>query len=113
MEALSPSARRDLVTDLRAVQEEISAGVVSGRSKGDAKIWAVWARFASTLGLDPFLQPLSDPVPILQVFARRVRDGRLALDGKPVRARTSEGYLRAVGQTFARLGNVDPRLNQM
>lgn len=68
-------------------------------------------RFCNTLGLGPFLQPLSDPVPLLQVFARQVRDGHLALGGSPVRSRSSEAYLRVVRQMFDRLGMIDPRLN--
>ena len=45
-------------------------------------------------------------------FTRRVRSGLLAHNGEPVCSRTSEAYLRAVGQTFANLGIEDPRLNK-
>lgn len=82
------------------------------RSQADAKIGRdVWEPFCRELGLDQFLTNIKDPVPILQVFFRRVRDGRLAILKQPVRGRSAEAYLRAVGQTFARLGRPDPRLN--
>ena len=56
LEALPPATSRDaLVADLRAVQAEIAAGVVPGRSSGDDKIWSIWAKFAAALGLDPLL----------------------------------------------------------
>jgi hypothetical protein len=47
---------------------------------------------------------------LLQLFANRYRDGILALSHTQVRARTVEGALRAVGQSFASLGLPDPRL---
>ena len=111
VDSLSPPARDEFLNDLRSVQAEVAAGVVPERSTADKKIWAKWIEFTSSLHLDGFLQTLADPVPILQVFAHRVRDGRLALGGGDVRARTAEAYTRAVGQTFTGLGQTDPRLN--
>jgi len=49
-------------------------------------------------------------MPILQIFAHRYRLGSLAPSGSPVKARTVEAALRAVGQTFSILGQADPRL---
>jgi hypothetical protein len=49
-------------------------------------------------------------MPILQIFAHRYRLGSLAPSGSPVKARTVEAALRAVGQTFSVLGQADPRL---
>ena len=68
---------------------------------------------AATWGYHPTSSDLQDPVPLLQVFTHRVRRGDLAHNGAPVRARTAEAYLRAVGQTFARMGTPDPRLNTL
>jgi hypothetical protein len=59
--------------------------------------------------IDPYLKTWADPVPILQVFGERYRDGRLAPLKNPVKARTVEDALRAVGQAHARLGPPDPR----
>ena len=46
-------------------------------------------------------------VPHLQVFARRIRDGRLSSSRRAVRADTVANALRNVGQTHARLGSLD------
>jgi hypothetical protein len=43
------------------------------------------------------------------MFAREVRTGHLAADGRPVRKRTVEQYLRSVAQIFASVGAPDPR----
>jgi len=49
-------------------------------------------------------------MPLLQIFAARYRVGTLAPSCSHVKARTVEGALHAVGQTFASLGYSDPRL---
>jgi len=53
---------------------------------------------------------LTDPIPLLRLFAHRYRLGTLAPSGARVRSRTVENALRAVGQTVATLGSPDPRL---
>jgi hypothetical protein len=62
------------------------------------------------LHTDPELVDVHDPIPILQIFAHRYREGILAPSGDKVCSRTVEGALCAVGQTFAALGDRDPRL---
>jgi hypothetical protein len=47
------------------------------------------------------------------MFAHEVRSGHLAADGKPVRKRTVEQYLRSVAQIFASVGAADPRHNSI
>jgi hypothetical protein len=61
--------------------------------------------------IDPYLKTWADPVPILQVFGERYRDGRLAPLKNPIKAHTVEDALRAVGQAHARLGAPDPRMD--
>jgi hypothetical protein len=56
----------------------------------------------------PFLEALSDPIPYLQVFAQRYRDGRLSKSTLSVRSCTVEQALRDIGQTPASLGAPDP-----
>ena len=63
------------------------------------------------MALDPYLQTVSHKVPILQVFAHRVRTGQLAYNGNSIRARSAEDYLRSVAQTFLGMGADNPRLN--
>jgi hypothetical protein len=72
--------------------------------------WSTWAAFCHTLHQDPWLSDIDDPIPILQIYANRYRVGTLAPSGSPVKARTVEAALRAVGQTYAALGFPDPRL---
>jgi hypothetical protein len=57
--------------------------------------------------IDPYLWTWADPVPILQVFGERYHDGRLPPPpplNNPIKTRTVEDALRAVGQAHARLG---------
>ena len=61
--------------------------------------------------MDTFINNVRDPVLFLQIFICQVKSGLLAHNGEPVRSRTAEAYLRAVGQTYANVGIVDPRFN--
>ena len=71
----------------------------------------MWRLFCEQLAVDPTLQTnICDPIHLLQVFAHRYRSGCIAPRGRPVTARTVEGAVRAVGQTLAGLGAIDPRL---
>jgi hypothetical protein len=106
---MHPSKAAKFRADLRLVQEKNRAGVTAQRSKAQDKHWERWDAFCIDLGIDPFLRTWSDPIPILQVFGQQYRDGRIAPSGKCVRSRTVEDALRAVGQTFARLGAADVR----
>lgn len=66
--------------------------------------------------LDPYLRtedPNFDPIPFLQVFATRYRDGSIAARGNPVRARTVEDALRAVAQEMATLGAPPSQIRRM
>jgi hypothetical protein len=49
-------------------------------------------------------------MPLLQIFASRYRVGTLAPSHSPVKSRTVEVALCAVGQMFTALGHQDPRL---
>jgi hypothetical protein len=69
----------------------------------------LWEKFTLESNLDPFLRTCFDPVPIIQVFAQRYRDGRIAPKGNPVRSGTVEDAVRAVGQAFTHLGALDIR----
>lgn len=110
--ATVPSTLRDaFVADLSLVQDQIRAGIVPTRAAAADRHWLSWCAFCLEHQLDPHLQDISDPVPTLQVWATRYRDGRLAPGGHPVRTKTVEDAVRAVGQTFARMGSHDIRQN--
>ena len=59
-----------------------------------------------------FINKVQDPVPFLQFFTRRVRSVLLTHNGEPLRSRTAEAYLLAVGQTVANVGIRDSRLKK-
>jgi hypothetical protein len=65
------------------------------------KHWSRWDAFCLTHDGDPYLSTWEDPVPMLQVFGERYRDGRLPPRHKPIKATTVEDGLRAVGQAQA------------
>ena len=97
----------------RTCRRQVAAGVHRSRTRADRTAWHQWTRFCSWLGVSPDLTDVSDPVPILQLFAERVRSGLLAAGGNRVRKRTVESYLRSVAQIFASVGAPDPRLDQV
>ena len=91
-----------------AFHHALRAGVTAARGRSADTAWQRWADFCAVHHLDPTLQDLRDPVPILQVYAYRYRTGTLAPSQRPVRSRTVEDSLRHVGQTLAALGSPDP-----
>ena len=98
--------------DLRLAQDSAQRGVsLSGRTKRTG-YWAQWVHYCTALGLEPTLRHHQDPIPYLQVFAVRVRDGQLSLSGQPVQADTVRSALRAVGQTLSLLGTQDIRIDK-
>ena len=88
-------------------------GIAASRCRTDATNWRIWATFCADLGIPTDLQGIDDPIPVLQIFAIRVRSGVLAAAGKKVKKRQVEQYLRSVGQIFACVGAKDPRLDNM
>jgi hypothetical protein len=73
------------------------------------KHWSRWDEFCVAHNVDPYFSTWEDPVPMLQDFGERYRDGRLAPRNKPFKAITVEDGIRAVDQAYARLGYPDPR----
>ena len=84
-------------------------GVSTGRSAASNTHWDKWVEFVNILGLDPFLHSIQDKIPILQVFLLQVRTGQLAAQGRQIKSRSAEDYLRSVAQTYLTLGAPDPR----
>lgn len=95
--------------DLGLVQEATRNGVTPGCARAHDKHWERWDTFCVEHKLDPFLRNHADPLPILQVFGQRYRDGRIAPSGRTVRAQTVEDALRAVGQKCTSVGAKDIR----
>jgi hypothetical protein len=88
----------------------MAGGLSTGNTSAQSSTWRLWEQFCSTLHQDPYLQSLTDPVPLLQLFARQYRTGAVAPKQRKVSAKTVGKAIRAVGQTLAALGRTDPRL---
>ena len=110
MDTCDPTGALNLRDELRAIKADAALGISAGRAAAIDNTWSIWEDFCISLHCDPYLTTLDDPIPLLMVFANRYRMGTVAPSGAPVRSRTVEGALRAVGQTFASLGQPDPRL---
>lgn len=111
MGAIPPSERTALCRDFNIIKQQIARGITQKRNITADNTWDIWSNFCATLGIEPGLSEVNDPVPYLLLFGLRYRDGRLAPRGKQVRARTAEDAIRFVGQAFAAVGAHDPRLN--
>jgi hypothetical protein len=109
------NAPPDIAAAARAIyglcQDKVAAGVNSSRASTDRTNWRQWCAFCLNPPLDPSLDGVQDPIPLLQMFAHQVRIGQLAANGRPVHKRTVEQYLRSVAQIFASVGAPDPRHN--
>ena len=110
METLDPDTQHSFRRDFELAQEAVRSGVTAQRAASADTHWELWSTFCHELALDSLLSNLQDPVALLQVFAHRYRTGTIAPKHKPVHSRTVEDALRSVGQTFAGLGQPDPRL---
>ena len=86
-------------------------GVSASRHRADFTAWGKWNQHCAYLGVSPDLSDVADPIPILQIFAHRVRSGVLAAKGGSIKKRSVEQYLRSVGQIFASVGASDPRMD--
>lgn len=109
MEALPRDQAHALSTDFELVQEAIRSGVTHKRTREHDAHWVRWSDFCHSINVDPFLRTHDDPVPLLQIFAQRYRDGRIAPSNRQVKSRTVEDAVRAVAQAYTSLGAKDPR----
>jgi len=110
MAALDPASRLQFQVDLRAAKETQASSVVPQRATDKDSHWHTWELYCGTLGVNPTLQGIPQKLPLLEVFAHRLRSGELSASHQPISSRRVEDYLRTVGQTLAGLGSPDPRL---
>ena len=71
---------------------------------------------AALLHLSANLSDLKDieyPITFLQFLAERIRSVLLSTQGKPIKKRSIEQYLRLIGQIFASMEGIDPCHNRM
>jgi hypothetical protein len=110
VEACDPFNELGLYDELCNIKKASAWGVSSSRVHSDRTTWSIWTEFCLDLTCDPFHQSINNPILLLQIFAERYRVETLAPSATQVKSRTVEGALRAIGQTFAALGQRDPRL---
>ena len=108
---MQPSRSDVFRSDLGLVQKAVRSGVTEKYANKKDAHWRLWHTFCLQENVDPFLKTFDDPVPILQVFGQRYRDGRIAPCGRTVRSSTVSDAIRSVGQMHARMGTKDPRLD--
>jgi hypothetical protein len=110
LETCDPSGILGIRDELYAIKQAARHGISQSCIGGNDIAWNTWVPFCHSLHQDPWLQHIEDPLPLLQIYAARYCVGTLAPSGSPVKARTVEAALRAVGQTYTALGYSDPRL---
>lgn len=108
---MPPSATNDFRRDLELVQQTVRSGVTAQRTTSHDNHWTRWVDYCNQHHIDPHLRQYQDPIPVIQVFAHRYRDGRLAPSGRTVKSRTVEDVVRAIAQKLTSMGSKDPRLN--
>lgn len=110
MRTLSPATSASLLIGALASRWHSHAASPQ-RLASATSAWALWQAFCTSLGVNTFnLGP--DPIPLLQLFAHRYHSGSLAPGRHPVHSRTVEDVIGVLGQTYASMGAVDPRLNR-
>jgi hypothetical protein len=77
MGPLDPAAAVYFRRDLSLAQADVAAGVISSRAAA-VNHWSTWCNYCAELGVDPTLQEYEDPIPVLQVFMYRYRNGVIA-----------------------------------
>ena len=117
MAACPPETRNAFLADLRSTNAEARSGTTPKRATDKDGMWRQWLAYIATIpSTNPYLSNLEPHLHLsfLKVFAARVRDGRSATKGRPVRAKRVQDYLRTVAEEI-RLGSthhLDPRFDQ-
>ena len=101
-----------LRADYIAIQETMRRSITAGYAGAKATHWDIWIRFCASIGEIPCLSSIRDPVPYIQIFGHRYRDGRLSASGNPVGSKTVSDAMRSVGQTLRWMGSKDVRLDE-
>ena len=109
MAALSPPAQNELLRDIRAVDAAMRSGVSRGRHSTAAAYENRWTTYSQQHDLETVFRNGGNPVPWIQIFAERVRSGRLSASGNRVRSGTVADAVNFVAQTFTLVGQRDPR----
>ena len=106
----APAHQHDLACLFRAARRDTADRIVAQTQKVRLRFWTHWVHFTTQrLQVDPFLTnlPTDHQIPILQGFARFVREGH-AGRGHQVRVGSVQDALCAIGKTFEQAGLPNP-----
>jgi hypothetical protein len=112
VDTTDPATRDGFHSDLRAALHTADTALVSKTRDARLSTFQTWVTFCKSLGHDPSLSNIADPetrLCHLLVFGLRVRRTGSQQTGGPVRAKTVEAALLAVGAGITMLGGEDPR----
>jgi len=110
---MPPLVAAEFRADLGAATEAVRLAIDPNYAKRKDAHWVIWLQFCTKCNLDPFLSNIEDPIPFLQVFAQRYRNGTIAPRGNVVTAKYVSNVLCSIGQAFSILGTPDPRLTAL
>ena len=82
MTLMSIADRLEFKSDLCAVEAEVRAKVTEDYSKRKDSHWKIWESYCHKTRVYPFLLEVENPVPILEIFQRILRNGRLVPSGR-------------------------------
>lgn len=112
MAAANSATRDGFHTDLRAALQTADTAVVPKTRAARAAVFQSWTGFCASFGHDASLCRITDPetrLCHLLVFGLRIRRTGTKQTGGPVRAKTVEAALLAIGEGITMLGGSDPR----
>ena len=112
MALLCPEEADAIRSDYVAIQTTMRCSITEGYAGSKATHWDIWIGFCQSIGVTPCLSGCRDPVPYIQIFGHRYRDGRLSASGNPVGSKTVSDAMRSVGQALRWMGSKDVRLDQ-
>jgi hypothetical protein len=110
VETLPAVARNELGNDARLVQEAMRSGISHGRHTAAHMYWHQWLHFCRQYELVPYLTQGSNAIGWLQIFAQRVRNGRLSASHNNVQAGTMADAITFVASAHTMAGLPDPHL---
>mmetsp|Transcript_30029 Transcript_30029/g.89250 ORF Transcript_30029/g.89250 Transcript_30029/m.89250 type:complete len:142 (-) Transcript_30029:230-655(-) len=113
MDTVLPFLPDQSVLNHRHSCQDMAQGVSTSFLNDNKTAWRQWWKYSAWLGVRSDLKRVQVHIPILQIYAHRVRAGLLATKGCHIRKRSIEQHLRSIGQIFSAVGAHDTRLDSL
>ena len=110
---ISFSEHNIALSNYNASRQEMAHGVSAYHVRADKNAWGKWTKFTTQLGIHFDLSDAHDMVPILQIFAQRVRSGILIASVHQIWKRSINKYLHLLGQIFVSVGYLNSQMDSM